>query len=55
MKALRGNRVNVIDTEPEEALEGRGEPTEETKVIQLDDNPEHTTWVGTLLSQELRN
>ena len=45
----------MVDTEPKEILDGRGEPTEETEEIQLDDNLEHTTWIGTSLFQELRD
>ena len=50
----RGDRVCVVETE----LESRGnkpEPFEELEDIQLDDNPEHKTQVGTTMSPELRS
>ena len=44
-----------MDAEPEETPKGRGELAEEIEEIQLDDNPKHTTQVGTSLPQELRD
>ena len=50
----RGDWVCVIETKPESHLD-KLEPIEELEEIQLDDNPEHKTRVGTTMSPELRS
>ena len=55
LKALKGRKVYVVDVEPEDKPDESWEPIEETKEVQLDDNPERTTQIGTSLSWELRD
>ena len=55
LKALKGKQVCVVDAEPEGKPDERGRPAEETKEVQLDDDPGHTTRIGTSLPRELRD
>ena len=50
----RGDRVCVVETELESRVD-KLEPVEELEDIQLDDNPEHKTRVGTTMDPELRS
>ena len=54
LEELRGDRVCLVDTEMDSRQAqdaGLEEPTEE---VMLDENPEHTTRVGSSLAQELK-
>ena len=50
----RGDRVCIIETEIESWAD-KPEPVEELEDIQLDDNPEHKTRIGTTLDPKLRS
>mgnify|MGYP004636689889 CR=1 FL=1 len=50
----RGDRICVVEIELEFRVD-KLEPVEELEDIQLDDNPEHKTQVGTTMSPELRS
>ena len=54
IRALKGDRICVIVTEAERRSESAPEPVEELEEIQLDDNPDHKTRVGTSMSPELK-
>ena len=49
----RGDKVCVIEMEPE-PRPNKPEPVEELEEIQLDDNPDHRTRIGTTMNSELR-
>ena len=55
LKALKGKQVCVVNAEPKDRSYERGKPAEETEEIQLDNDPSHTTQIGTSLSRELRD
>ena len=53
LKALRGNRVCVVDSEMDSRPGQDSSPEEPTEEVILDDNPEHTTRVGSSMALEL--
>ena len=54
LEALRGDRVCVVDSEINPRPGQDSGPEEPTEKIMLDDNPEHTTRIGSSLTPELR-
>ena len=54
IQALKGDRICVIESEHESRLDSKPELVEELKEIQLDDNLDHKTQVGTSMSSQLK-
>ena len=53
LQALKEHRVCIIESEPETWLDARTELMEELEEIQLDDDLDHKTEVGTSVSPKL--
>ena len=54
IRALKGDRICVIESEAKSRSESAPEPIEELKEMQLDDNPDHKTRISTSMLPELK-